>query len=189
MGKLRYTPAEVVMGFGGAVTFSPEAARAVADAITDAGELGSMTPDDAARAVQAAVFTATGESDGRGGIRNGLPVSIDTSLAALTAIHASKGAAGAVVGFEDQAGAARGSSGGTGGGSAGATGSGTAAAAGAASQGAGAAAGDDDGGDASSSNGGGLADYQELRRQAKERGLNVGAHPTRDELERALASK
>lgn len=127
--KISYTPAEVAGGFAGAVTFSPEAARAVAEAINKRGDLGSMDPDDAARAVAEAFHEGTG----------GGRVSIDTALQALTAIHARKGLEGATVGYTDQPGAARGESS-TDGGPSAPAGSGTAAAAGPASQGAGAGA-------------------------------------------------
>lgn len=127
MTSIKYNAGDVAGGFAGAVTFSAEAAGAVAAELNKAGDLGAMDPDDAARAVQAAVHRGTG----------GATVSIDLSLAALTAIHARKGAEGVVVGFTDQPGAARAGSSADGGASAPA-GSGTAAAAGPGSQGAGA---------------------------------------------------
>ena len=142
--ELTYSADDVVVGFGGAVTFSPAAAAATAAALNDAGDLGSMQPDDAAAAVQRAIFEATGDDDNRGGLR----VSIDTCLAALTAMHVRAGLRGSTVGFTDQPGAARASSGGADGGSSSSgQGGGTAAGAGGASQGAGAGSGGDpDGG-------------------------------------------
>lgn len=125
---MKYTTADVVAGFGGAATFSPAAAGAVAGELNKAGDLGAMHADDAAKAVQKAVF------DGTGGLR----VSIDTSLAALTGIHARHAAAGATVGPTDQEGAARATSSADGDGTTSTgSGGGTAAATGAASAGAG----------------------------------------------------
>lgn len=127
--KITYTPEALVAGFGGAVSFSPAAAKAAAAELNKADDLGSADPDDAARAVQRAMYEATG-----------LRVSIDTCLAALTSAHAQLARQGVTVGFTDQPGAARGESSANGdGGQTTGQGSGTAAATGAASVGAGAA--------------------------------------------------
>lgn len=130
MSAAKYTPADVVAGFGGAVTFSSSAASAVASELNKAGDLGAMRPDAAARTVRQAVADATG----------GLRVSIDTCLAALTGIHARHAAAGATVGPTDQEGAARATSSADGSTASTGSGGGTAAATGAASVGAGAGA-------------------------------------------------
>jgi hypothetical protein len=126
---ITYTAGDVVGGFAGAVTFSSAAAQAVAAEINKRGDLGSLSPDDAARHVQEAFHEGTG----------GGRVSIDVALAALTAIHARKASEGVTIGFTDQPGAARGESSADGGATAPA-GSGTAAAAGPISAGAGAGA-------------------------------------------------
>jgi hypothetical protein len=126
---ISYTGAEVAGGFAGAATLSPKAAAAVAKAMNGKGDLGSMDPDVAAGHVQAAFHEGT----------DGARVSVDVALQALTWIHGQKAAAGRTVGFTDQEGAARASSGQGGGGSA-PEGSGTASAGGPASSGAGAAA-------------------------------------------------
>jgi hypothetical protein len=130
MSDQKYTPADVVAGFGGAVTFSAQSAAAVASALNAGPDLGALAPDDAAKAVQRAVFDAT----------DGARVSIDTCLAALTGMHVRHAAAGATVGPTDQEGAARATSSPGGGGTTPSTPGGTAAASGAASVGAGAGA-------------------------------------------------
>lgn len=136
---ITYTAEDAAAGFAGAATFSPEAAGKVAKAITDAGPLGDLDPDEAGRRVQEAVYEATGEAH-NGGTRNGLRVSVDTCLTAVSAMHARKAFQGFQVGRGDQgAGAARATSGSGDAGPQG--GQGTAAAVGAGSQGAGAAAG------------------------------------------------
>jgi len=113
----KYTADEVVAGFGGAVTFSADAAKATAAELNKAGDLGAMAPDVAAKAVREAVKTATG----------GLRVSIDTAGTALATMHAIKARQGVQIGPAADPDATP------------ATG-GTAAAAGGASQGAGAGA-------------------------------------------------
>lgn len=101
--KISYQAEDVVDGFAGAVTFSPEAAASTAAAITEAGPYGDLDPDEAGRKVQQAVYEATADEQNRGGQR----VSIDTSLAALTAMHGRKARAGFQVGRGDQPGADR----------------------------------------------------------------------------------
>jgi hypothetical protein len=131
---ITYTAEDVVDGFGGVVTFSAGAAADAAKAINEAGPYGDLDPDEAGRRVQAALYEATADSKGR----NGLRVSIDQSLTAVTAMHVRKARQGFQVGRGDQPGAARATSG-EGADTGPAGGSGTAAASGAGSAGASAA--------------------------------------------------